>query len=400
MAGQPPAAVVAGHICLDIIPAVEKTAGGFGDFLVPGRMCGIGPAVISTGGAVSNTGLALHRLGISTRMIGKVGEDLFGRAIIDILDGYGPELSNGMVVAGGEQTSYSIVISPPGTDRMILHCTGANDTFTVRDIDPAALAGARLFHFGYPPAMAEMYSGDGRELEQVFRIAKQEGLTTTLDTSVPDPETGSGKADWREIFRRSLPLVDVFMPSIEELLYMIDRKNFDRLEREHGSDIAAGVDGLMLGSLSETLIEMGTAMAVIKLGGRGIYVRTADDKSRIAGMGRGVPEDAEAWVGREMAAPCFRVEVAGNTGSGDSTAAGFIAGLLKGLSPDMAMTSALAVGAFNVEKPDAVSGIPAWNKVEERIASEWPRLDAAPALPGWEPSGQHGIFLGPDDAGR
>ena len=53
-------AVVAGHICLDITP--EFTTGGkaVGDILRPGRLVSVGPATVSTGGAVSNTGLTLR----------------------------------------------------------------------------------------------------------------------------------------------------------------------------------------------------------------------------------------------------------------------------------------------------------------------------------------------------
>ena len=48
----------------------------------PGRLLQIGPATFSTGGPVSNTGLALHRLGIATRLMGKVGDDLLGQAAL------------------------------------------------------------------------------------------------------------------------------------------------------------------------------------------------------------------------------------------------------------------------------------------------------------------------------
>jgi len=53
--------VVAGHICLDIIPPLV----GEGDFEAtfrPGRLLETGPALMSTGGPVSNTGLALYNL--------------------------------------------------------------------------------------------------------------------------------------------------------------------------------------------------------------------------------------------------------------------------------------------------------------------------------------------------
>jgi sugar/nucleoside kinase (ribokinase family) len=59
--------VVAGHVCIDIIPEIGR------DFeLLPGRLVEIGTAVTATGGAVSNTGVALHLLGIPATLMGKV----------------------------------------------------------------------------------------------------------------------------------------------------------------------------------------------------------------------------------------------------------------------------------------------------------------------------------------
>ena len=79
-----PQIVVAGHICVDIIPAWSQTDASFASIFQPGSLNQVGPALISTGGAVSNTGIALHRLGVPVRMMGKVGPDLFGLSLIHI----------------------------------------------------------------------------------------------------------------------------------------------------------------------------------------------------------------------------------------------------------------------------------------------------------------------------
>ncbi|MGZ3675869.1 MAG: carbohydrate kinase family protein, partial [Ktedonobacterales bacterium] len=63
---------VAGHICLDVIPAMS----GASDALRPGALVHVGPAQFATGGTVANVGLALHRLGMRPRLIGKIGDDL------------------------------------------------------------------------------------------------------------------------------------------------------------------------------------------------------------------------------------------------------------------------------------------------------------------------------------
>ena len=79
-------AVVAGHLCLDILPQLAGIpAGEFLKLFAPGRLVEVGPASLMTGGPVSNTGLALHKLGIATRLMGKVGADLFGQAVSQIV---------------------------------------------------------------------------------------------------------------------------------------------------------------------------------------------------------------------------------------------------------------------------------------------------------------------------
>jgi len=142
-------AVVAGHICLDIIPVLTSHSFIFD----PGKLQEVGRAVLSTGGPVSNIGLALHKLGVRTQLMGKVGADHFGQLVLGIISAHGSDLAEHMINVPGEVTSYSLILSPRGADRMFLHCPGCNSTFGADDVDYEALKVARLFHFGYPPLM-------------------------------------------------------------------------------------------------------------------------------------------------------------------------------------------------------------------------------------------------------
>lgn len=391
--------VVAGHICLDIIPAMTggKQGQGIGELLVPGKLVDIGSAHLSTGGAVSNTGLALHRLGSKVKLMGKVGNDLFGDAILNALNGYGEALADGMIVAPAEHTSYTIVISPPGVDRIFLHCTGANDTFSADDVAGESLIGARLFHFGYPPLMRAMYEDRGAELERLLSHAKASGLTVSLDLARPDPDSPAGRVDWQTVLRRVLPYVDAFLPSFEEILYMLRPDDYRRLSELHGTtELLAYADGPMLSSLSEELLGMGAAIVGLKLGEHGLYLRTTSSPERLANMGSCAPDpnapESNSWLGRELLAPCYRVEVVGTTGAGDCTIAGFLAGLTKGIAVEEALLGAVGVGACNVEQADAVSGVPGWDDVRRRIASGWEQREATLSLPGWSYDSKRGIW--------
>lgn len=361
--------VVAGHVCLDIIPALEGSR-----WPEPGQLVGIGPATVSTGGAVANTGLALHRLGVPARLMGKVGDDAFGHVIIDLLRKCAPSLAAEMIVAPEESTSYSIVISPPAVDRSFMHCPGANDTFTADDVRGDRLAGARLFHFGYPPIMREMYVKEGFQLQCLLQNVRGLGLATSLDMAQPDATSEAGSIDWEELLRRVLPLVDIFCPSVEELLFMLDRVTFARLTA--GEPQARVVDGPLLRRLGERLVSMGTAVAVIKLGDRGLYVRTADN-DRVDDFCRRLSLDCSAWHACEIHSPCFLAnEVVGTTGAGDCTIAGFLASVLRGENLFQAATAATAVGACSVEAADATGGVQAWPVVRNRLRAGWQRLPA------------------------
>jgi len=361
-----PDVVVAGHVSLDLFPELYGPVK-----LDPGRLVVVGPAGFSTGGAVTNTGLALHRLGVDVRLVGKVGGDLFGRAVLDALGAQGAGLAADMLVSESEATSYTIVINPPGLDRSFLHCPGANRTFTARDVPYGLLEGARLFHFGYPPLMPRMYAGAGAQLREMFATAQAAGPATSLDMCVPDPDSDAGRINWIEVFERTLPFVDVFAPSIDELLFMLDRPVYDRLLH---AGLPATVDRPRLAALAGRLIAMGTALVAIKLGEQGLYLRTTADPDRARRLCEPLDMEAEPWRDREVLSPCFAAHtVAGTTGSGDATIAGLLAALLRGENPVDAATAATAVGACSVEAIDPTSGIPGWPEIAARIAAGWQR---------------------------
>ncbi len=386
-------AVVAGHICLDIIPDLSgSTPEQFRRTFVPGRLVQVGGAALGTGGPVSNVGLALHKLGLNVQLMGKVGDDAFGQIIRQLVAAVDPRLAGGMVVDGSVHSSYTIVVTPPGVDRYFLHCPGANDTFVAADVRYDLLHEARLFHFGYPPLMRRMFEDGGVELVEIFRRAKLAGVTTSLDMALPDPAAPAGRVDWVTILRATLPYVDIFLPSIEEILFMLRRATFDELERAAGSHgLVAAITPRLLTDVSAELLDLGASIVALKLGDRGLYVRTAGEQA-LASMGRGRPADPGAWAGRELWTACFQAGVVGTAGSGDATIAGFVTALLHGLSPEQAVTAAVAVGACNVEATDTLSGIQPWGDTLRRVADGWPRYRMIMETPGWRFDEVHGLW--------
>ena len=172
-----------------------------------------------------------------------------------------------------------------------------------------------------------------------------------------------------------------------------------RSSKGRKSGVASGADGALLAELSERLLQLGAAAVGLKLGDQGLYVRTTAESGRLSDWGACAPQNQEDWRGREILAPCYQVRVAGTTGAGDCTIAGFLAGLWHGLSLRDAAASAVAVGACNVENVDAASGIPRWSALQQRIQSGWEQRPVTLSLPGWHLDAETGVWIGPNDTG-
>ncbi len=359
--------VVAGHICVDMIPDMSACKGPLDKVIVPGKLVNVGAPLMSTGGVVANTGLALHKLGLPVKLLGKVGDDSFGQIICQIVGANSPQLSRDMIISRGESTSYSVVISVPGCDRAFLHYPGTNNTFCADDINYESLEGVSLFHFGYPPLMRKMFLNNGAELAQMFGKVKAMGITTSMDMTLPDPDSESGRVDWASLLAEVLPHVDIFVPSLDEIVYMLAP---DRMEE--------GVSVQLLRDISEAIFELGSAVTMIKLGDRGIYAGATSREERLADVS--LIQSSDDWCGREIYRPCFMANLVGTTGSGDCTIAGFLGGLTHEMNIEECATMAVAVGAFSVEAADATGGIKPWAKVLERINAGWETHLPAPQL--------------------
>lgn len=346
--------------------------------------------MLATGGAVSNTGVALHVLGTPVTLMGKIGRDSFGQAVLDVLRRYGSGLEKGMVVVADAVTSYTVVINIPEKDRIFLHCPGANDTFGSEDVPAEKLQGASLFHLGYPPIMARTYAEGGKELDAIYTKVKAAGLTTSLDMVCQDPGGPSGRADWKAIFARVLPKVDIFLPSADELLYAVDRARFGEGDK---------IDGDTLAVLGRQLLDMGVAIAGVKLGSRGLYIRTAG-AARLKAMGDAQPGDLARWADRELWFPVYEIaKFAGSTGAGDATIAGFLAAFLRGETPEAAGCLANAVGACNVQAPDALSGLKSWDETQRLLKAGWKKVPLRVSGRGWRHDAAAAVWRGPADRG-
>lgn len=373
--------IVAGHICIDITPVFQgKSVTNVSDILKPGKLIQMGKAEVSTGGAVANTGLGMKILGADVTLMGKIGNDEFGNLILEILDKY--DAIDGMICDAFSDTSYSVVLAMPGVDRIFLHNPGANHTFCASDVSKDRLKEAVLFHFGYPPLMKNMYEDNGSELVKLFQKAKDAGCATSLDMAAVDPESDAGRADWDLILKRLLPYVDFFVPSVEELCYMLDRTRFQEWQRRAGSrDLTELLDVEKdVIPLAERCMQYGAKVLVIKCGAKGMYYKTADE-NQLDKIGKRVGLNIAQWAGREgFEASYIPERILSGTGAGDTSIAAFLAAMLEKESLENCMQLAAATGACCVASYDALSGLKSLDELRTKIASGWKKYGEGETL--------------------
>ncbi|MCY3573433.1 MAG: carbohydrate kinase family protein [Chloroflexi bacterium] len=356
--------VVAGHIALDILPDMSALTPE--QVIGAGKVYEIGRIAYSTGGAVSNTGLALHRLGLGVALQAVVGDDWIGRAIIDYVRGFDERLGEHIRILPDSASPYTVVIEPQNHDRTLLTHTGVYKDYGAHSINYDLLAGCKLFHLGYPTLLPRLYAVDGAEFLRLLSEVKARGTAISIDMSLPPPDSPSGRVDWRALLRRCLPLIDIFVPSIEEIVYMLRRDDW------HGwrERLLDELTGDYLAALADELLAMGAGIAGFKLGERGLYLRAAADTQRLAFLSD-LGGSAQDWAGAQSWQPAFAVQVAGTTGAGDAAYAGLLAALLRGMNAADCARWACAVAACNIEAADATTGVRSWGETAARLQAGW-----------------------------
>lgn len=365
--------VVAGHICIDVTPVFpqEQAAAPIDRILEPGKLVNVEQADVHTGGCVANTGLAMKKLGANVKLLGKIGSDPMGTMVLDGMQHF--DADHDLIVEQDATTSYSVVLALPGQDRIFLHHPGANDSFSERDIPDEVLQQTSLLHFGYPPLMRQMYASDGQELETLLRRAKQAGAATSLDMAAVDPRSPAGQADWERILSRVLPWVDFFVPSFEELCFMLDRARYDQLAEISAGDEMIGVIDWErdVRPLAARALSLGCRMILIKCGSKGLYYRTTDTDAMQA-LVKQLSLPAAGWIGCEGTQGCFVPErIASGTGAGDTSIAAFLTAVLAAKPVAACVQLAAAEGACCVTAYDALSGLCMLDELEQRIQNGW-----------------------------
>ena len=366
---RPIDAVVAGYLGVDLTPGFNaaRRAVPFPELFRPGKLIETEGLTISLGGVVANTGLALRRLGQRVELMGCVGGDALGDLAMARLTEAGAARWIRRNNRAG--TAYGLVIAPPGMDRLFLEDPGCNRCFTADDIDYDVVGQSRLFHFGYPPLMQALWVEGGAELQKLLGRVRAREVAISLDMTLPDPETPAGQADWPAILAATLPFVDIFAPSIEELLFMLEPALYARLQSGAAADMLAAIPPEVYARLSDRVLALGVKVLLIKAGYRGAYLRTGNLEAWNT-LAASLRLSASAGCPHGVWLPPFAVEpgrFCNACGAGDCAVAGFLSALLNGVPLEEAGHYAMLAGRDNLYGQDAVSGLREWPQMSRLV---------------------------------
>ncbi|HQR05781.1 MAG TPA: carbohydrate kinase family protein [Gemmatales bacterium] len=287
--------IVADHVCtpIDHVPAA-------GELVLADGM------LLTSGGCAANTAVDLAKMGIRSSIVGRVGDDLFGNIVREMLTRDGVD-TTGIINTPGADTSQTLIIIVKGEDRRFVHTFGANARLTADDISGDLLQGVKVLYVGGYLLMPNLHQAG---LVQLFKKAQAAGIKTVLDVGIPGP------GEYTSRLSQLLPHVDVFLPNDDEAEIMLGESDpCQQALRFH---------------------EMGAKTVVITCGEHGSFL--VNDNERL-----------ESGI--------FKMDYVDGSGSGDAFDAGFIVGMLRGLDARGCLSMASALGASCVRSVGTTPGV-------------------------------------------
>jgi sugar/nucleoside kinase (ribokinase family) len=275
--------------------------------------------VLSAGGCAANTAACLRRLGSKVRVVGKVGEDLFGDFVKRDLERLGVDTS-ALRRSSTHPTSNTYIVNVRGEDRRFFHSIGANADLRFEDIDLATLDGARALYVGGYMVMPEF---GPQHLVQLFREAKARGLKTVLDVAI-----GAGVRASLDQIEPALAYTDAFLPNDDEARLLTGRTDpLDQAEILSRSNPECSI--------------------IITMGRRGALARHRDQVLR---------------------AGAYQVDCVDESGAGDAFDAGFVTGLLEHWPLESTLRFASALGASCTRTLGCTEGVFGLDEAEVFVA--------------------------------
>jgi sugar/nucleoside kinase (ribokinase family) len=258
------------------------------------------------GGNGASTATALGILGVPVRLMAWAGRDAFGDFLLSRLGS--ARVDTTTVVRCDAPTATTIALVNPEGRRAFLHRPGASAVAFPEppSLTGEAISGAAHLHVANPYGVPNLRIHAARLLGD----ARAAGMTTSLDTA------WDSRGEWMQVLAPCLEHIDLLFVNEQEALRLTGAADY--------------------GQAGRRLREAGARTVVVKLGGAGCAAFTSEG---------------------DFFEPAFAVEAVDTTGAGDCFAAGLLAALHNGGDWRQAARFANAVGALNVQRLGATSGV-------------------------------------------
>lgn len=248
--------VTLGDLMLDII--VRSSS-----FVLHGTDC-TAQASISPGGSAANFAVWAARLGAEVGLIAKVGDDLFGHALLYDLEH--EKVVNGVTV-GNETTGFTLMILDQSGERTMLAARGANAALSIDDLDWTLLDRADWLHltaysfFEEKPRAASLAA---------IRYMKERGKPVSLDPSSLSYLQRIGPAAFFTLAQG----VDILFPNLEEGSALTGESEPERIVRALLTYfpmvvLKMGADGAIAGNRHMIAYHPGFAVPIVDTTGAG-----------------------------------------------------------------------------------------------------------------------------------
>lgn len=274
-----------------------------------GTLLHVDPIEMTTGGIVSNAGIAMAKLGMKVTALSLVGEDEWAAVIRRKYEAEGIDTSR-LVTHPTAATSTTVVLIDPSGERSFAHSVGAPllmDGRMFRE-NLEIFARSRMMVLGYYSLMPNLE----KDLAEVLAAVRQEKCLTVLDAA--------GDGGGMRPLDRILPHLDVYVPSHAEASHQTGESDPEKIVEIYRGCGAPGLLG-------------------VKLGSQGALLSPA--------AGQYVKVECVAAPG----------EIVDTTGAGDCFYAGLVTGLLKEMSVPEAGRLGAATGACCVTGVGATAGL-------------------------------------------
>ncbi|OXM15306.1 sugar kinase [Paenibacillus herberti] len=274
------------------------------------------------GGAESNLAIGLARLGCSVGWCGALGDDPLGRRILKALRGEGVDVSRASL-SGNAPTGLMFREEVAGRLAVHYHRRGsAASGMTPGHLDTAYLQSARMLHV---TGITMALSNSAREsVLHAMRIAKEAGVKISFDPNLRLKLWSIEEA--REALLPAAELADYFLPGWDELKLLYDTEDEGEI-----LDRVGALD-------ATTVIKSKGDGSLLLQGGSSIFI------------------------------PFYPAEkVVDTVGAGDGFCSGFLAGILKGMTPEDAVRLGSICGSLAVQGRGDWESLPDWQAARQRL---------------------------------